>query len=379
VKIAIGVPDNLDTKTPNGFPTAFRQIYGSLEGHERIVYAPSGGDVRLDCGGKAIGGDGDGLMDRYRSTIAVSKDFAEKIGDARPDAILAFNSMGLFLKQRHIYHTSAVPYRTARGLVEGEYPQTPHFQKLLDYYSFVGEREGESFDKAERIITHSVKIRQHIIEEHGVEPAKVVYLRRPIPDLRDNALARPAGSGSRRMRIVLMPAELRVMKGTRYAIEAMKILKKAVPEAVLVICGRVNNYEQEYIRSLLDGAKGKANIIVAGFLPKEQLYRYMGMADCAFMPFCFDECPIALCECLGHGLPVVTNEYAGFVREEIDSFGYCARYKDAGDYAEGLMRMLGDEGFRRRKAEGAAKAIRGYSADDYSRAVNDVFGKFAGA
>jgi glycosyltransferase involved in cell wall biosynthesis len=374
VKIAIGVPDNLHTKTPNGFPTVFRQLYDALEGHERIVYSPNGGDVRL------VGGDdgGDGLMDRYRSTIAVSKDFARKAEDARPDAILAFNSMGLFLKQRHIYHTSAVPYRKVRELVEGEYPQSPHFRKLLDYYRFVGEREGENFEKAERIITHSVKIRQHIIEEHGVEPGKVKYLRRPIPDLRDNVLMMPAESGGRRMRIVLMPAELRVMKGTRYAIEAMKILKKAMPEAVLVICGRMNNYEQGYMRSLLDGAKGKANIIIAGFLPKENLYRYMGMADCAFMPFCFDECPIALCECLGHGLPVVTNEYAGFGREEIESFGYCARYKDAEDYAEGLMRMLGDDGFRSRKAEGAAEAIKRYGADDYRRAVGDVFKEFAG-
>lgn len=373
MKIAIGVPDNLDTKTPNGFPSVFRQVYNALEGHERIVYAPSGGDVRLQ--GRSEGGDG--LMDRYRSTIAVSKDFAGKVGDARPDAILAFNSMGLFLKQRHIYYTSAVPYRKVRELVEGEYPKTPHFQRLLGYYRFVGESEGENFEKAEKIITHSVKIRQHIIEEHGVEPGKVTCLRRPIPDLRGSAKTRPAESGGRRMRVVLMPAELRVMKGTRYAIEAMKILKKTVPEAVLVICGRMNNYEQDYMRSLLDGAKGRANIIIAGFLPEERLYGYMGMADCAFMPFCFDECPVALCECVGHGLPVVTNEYAGFGREEIESFGYCARYKDTEDYAEGLMRMLTDEGFRRRKADGAVEAIKRFGADDYRRAVNDVFKEFA--
>lgn len=377
MRIAIGVPDNLDSKTPNGFPTVFRQVYGALDGHERTVYAPSGGDVRLSGGDAAQAGDG--LMDRYRSTIAVSKDFAHKVADAKPDAVLAFNSMGLFLKERHIYHTSAVPYNVVRGLVEGEYPKTPHFQELLDYYEFIGERERENFEKAERIITHSVKIRQHIIEEHGIAPGKVTYLRRQIPDLRSGA-NRPIPEGNgRKMRIVLMPAELRVMKGTRYAIEAMKILKREVPEAVLVICGRVNNYEQEHMRSLLDEAKGKANIILAGFLPKEHLYKYMSMADCAFMPFCFDECPIALCESIGHGLPVVTNEYAGFVREEVESFGYCARYKDAGDCAKGLARMLTDEVFRRKKADGAVEAIKRYGAEEYRRAVNDVFNEFAGA
>jgi glycosyltransferase involved in cell wall biosynthesis len=314
--------------------------------------------------------------------MAVSKEFAAKVSGARPDAILAFNSMGLFLKERHAYHTSAVPYRTVARLVEGEYPDTPHFRRLLEYYRFVGAREGGNFEKAERIITHSVKIRQHIIEEHGVGPEKVTYLRRPIPDLRGGAAgadAAPAGRGGRRMRVVLMPAELRVMKGVQYAIGAMKILKKEVPEAVLVICGRMNNYEQDHMKALLHEAKGKANVILAGFLPKERLYDYMRTADCALLPFCFDECPIALSECVGNGLPVVTNEYAGFERREIEGFGYCARHKDAADCAEGLARMLSDDSFRRRKAEGCADAIKRFSADDYHRAMNDVFAGFAEA
>ncbi|MBZ5503428.1 MAG: hypothetical protein LAN59_14555, partial [Acidobacteriia bacterium] len=60
-------------------------------------------------------------------------------------------------------------------------------------------------------------------------------------------------------------------------------------------------------------------------------------AECAFMPFCFDECPISLTECIGSYLPVVTNEYAGFEKPVINTFGYCAEYKNVRDYADALI------------------------------------------
>ena len=179
-----------------------------------------------------------------------------------------------------------------------------------------------------------------------------------------------------RMRMILMPAELRVMKGVRYAIETMKLLKERMPNAVLVICGRMNHYEQDYMKQLIEDAKGQANIIVAGFVPKEQLYRYMEIAECAFMPFCFDECPISLCECIGHGLPVVTNEYAGFGTGVVARFGYCAKHKDVNDYAKALEKMLSDEDFRQRKIDGAKQITDEFTFDLYKKEINHVFEEF---
>jgi glycosyltransferase involved in cell wall biosynthesis len=143
--------------------------------------------------------------------------------------------------------------------------------------------------------------------------------------------------------------------------------------AVLVICGSINKYEEEYVKGLLKEAQGKANIVVAGYLPKKALYKYMEMADCAFMPFCFDECPIALTECIGHGLPVITNEYAGYERSIIDTFGYCARHNDAEDYAKGLLRTLSDEEYNSRKRKGAMDVAREFNFDRFKEELNDVF------
>ncbi|MCX6773827.1 MAG: glycosyltransferase family 4 protein, partial [Candidatus Micrarchaeota archaeon] len=307
MKIAMGIPNNLDSGQWNGFITIFRETKAALSGHQTTVFAPSGGDVNL----KADLLDTHDLANIYKNTMEASKDFAKRVNGKGYDAILAFTCMGLFLSKRHVYYTSNMPYKRVLELVKGEYPDTPCFRKLIDYYRFVADRERENYEKAEKIIVCSRMVMKSIVEDHDISPEKIVYAPRQIPKLYQDI---PEGK-KEGMRIILMPAELRVMKGVRYAIEAMKLLKREVPNAVLVISGRINRYEQEYIDGLLNEARGKANIIVTGFLKKEQLYGYMRNAECAFMPFCFDECPISLAECIGHGLPVVTNEYAGYDKE----------------------------------------------------------------
>jgi glycosyltransferase involved in cell wall biosynthesis len=369
VKIAIGVPHMLDGASQNGFITAFRDIQRALADHQTTVFAPSGGDI-------ALAGD---MMDpadplnQYHNTESLSKDFAGKVGD--PDAILAFTMMGRHLSRKHAYYTSNVPYKRVVSLIEGEYPDNAHFRNLAGYYRFVAGREREDYEKADRIIVLSRKIREIIIDEHGIDPGKITYIPRPIPIFKN---ARKAGNKAG-LKLIIMPAELRVMKGIRYAIETMKILKKTNPEAVLLICGRMNNYEKDYVKSLLDGARGKANISLAGFIGKDKLHAFLGIADCAFMPFCFDECPIALSECLGHGLPVVTNEYAGYGRDDIERFGYCARCKDPADYADGLARMLTDDGFARKRAEGAKSVAGKYTFERYKEGVDSVFSEYGEA
>jgi glycosyltransferase involved in cell wall biosynthesis len=349
MKIAMGVPEDLGSKKWNGFITAFRDLNRALAGHERVVFAPKGGDIQLHGAVRSS----DGLASRYYNTLALSRDFAKKLGKTNADVVLAFTMMGLFLPRKHIYYTSNVPYKKVVELVRDEYPDTPRFRKLIDYYRFVAGKEKKNYEKAGKIIVLSHKIRELIISEHGMEPDKIIYIPRPIPKLYGDADSPAKGA----MKLIFMPAELRVMKGVRSAIETMKILKKEVPDAVLLMRGRLNNYEEKYMRRLIGGARGKANIIVAGFLPKERFYHQMELADCAFMPFCFDECPISLTECIG-------------------SLGYCASHGDAVDQAEGLARLLTDEKFRRRKIAGAKMATERFTFDSYSRKINDAFEKF---
>jgi len=339
-----------------------------------MVFAPGGGDIRLSAET-----EDSGLEGRYLNTLALSRDFANRVSCFNPDLILAFTNMGLFLDRDYIYYTSNVPYKRILQLIDGEYPENRHFSALLRYYRFVADRESANYEKAEHIVVLSHKIRQAIIEEYGISPEKITYIPRCIPSIPDSPTAgqpRPEsphpGSDNRKMRIIIMPAQLRVMKGIRYAIETMKILKKELNNAVLVICGFVNAYEQEYMKSLLHDARGRANIITTGYLSPDKYYGYLRTADCAFMPFCFDECPISLSECIAYGLPVVTNEYAGYPQSVINTFGYCAEYKNVDDYAAGLIRILSERHYSKIKRDGCRTVAAEFSFNNFREKFSRV-------
>lgn len=376
MKIAIGVPFDLEKPDASGFLNSFENICNALSENELVIFAPAGGDVRLDS---IIDNNVKSLIDKHRNTLELSKDFSKKVQDINPNKILAFTNMGLFLSDKFIYFTSSAPYKKSLRFLENEYPDTGYFNALLSDYKLIAENESKNYEKAEKIIVFSYKIKQDLIEEYNVNPDKIKYIPRSVPVFNDNDIKNDeimvdrGITKGKKMKIILMPCELRVRKGLKYAIETMKILKKEIPHAVLIICGKINPYEKDYILSLLNQAKGRANIIVAGYLPKKKLYNYMKMADCAFMPFLFDECPIALSECIGYGLPVVTNEYAGYEKEVINQFGYCAARNDINDYVSGIMNMLVNPKFNLEKRKGTMSVAKKFNFDYFKKEINNVF------
>ena len=368
MKIAIGVPSIINDSDKNGFFTAFKMIQSAIDSKNKsIVFAPKNGDFILKTKPSKV----NNLITKYQNTIDLSKEFARKVKKIEHEKIVAFTNMGLFLDEDFVYYTSNMPYRRILKLIENEYPKNEYYRKLLTYYKFIAEKEKENYLKAKKIITLSPKIKEAIIEEYKINPKKIIYIPRPI--LKKSKVNLKKDTNSKSIKIIIMPTELRVMKGIKYAIETMKILKKKMPNAVLVICGKVNAYEKDYINFLLKEAKKKANIICTGFLPKEKLYQYMQEADCAFMPFCFDESPIALNECLIHCLPVVTNEYAGYHKKVINKFGYCAKYKDTKDLAKGLLKILRDKRYNEKKRKEIKKLKKEFTVAKFQKEINKIF------
>ncbi|MFC2162701.1 glycosyltransferase family 4 protein [Candidatus Altiarchaeota archaeon] len=365
MKIAIGVPSHLSQER-NGFPTAFNTTKQLLKDHELEIYSP---EENLS----ATTRKGGTFHDRYENTLSLSKEFAEKMRERDYDAIITYTGMGLFLEQEHIYHTSNIPYKEVVKLVEGEYPE--EFGHLVEDMTYIAEHERENYTNAHGIICYSQKIKQAIQDNYTVNGSEIAYIPRPITQFPTKE--KPHTDDG--MKMILMPCELRVMKGIRYALETMKILKEKLPKAVLIVCGSINEMEKELVRTYLEDAAGKANIVLAGYLPKENLYEYMNTADCAFMPSLFDECPIALNECIGHNLPVVTNEYAGYDREVIDTFGICARYKDVKDYAGSITRLLTDEALHDEKREGGKRLMDEFTIDYSKSLMNDALREFTKA
>ncbi|MBW2991599.1 glycosyltransferase family 4 protein, partial [Candidatus Woesearchaeota archaeon] len=217
-------------------------------------------------------------------------------------------------------------------------------------------------------------VKETIIEEYKINPEKIECIPLPVYRLID-IQEKPKNHNSK-MKIILMPAELRIRKGIRYAIETMKILKKKVPEAVLLICGKTSKFEKEYIQQLLREAKGKANIITAGFLPRDQFYKYIKSAECAFLPVLFEGQSEALSECIANGLPVVTNDYNQYGEEVINQVGYCAKHRDIEDYANGLIKLLKDNSFNQEKRQNTKIIAEQFSLENFKKRINEIIREF---
>ncbi len=370
MKIAVGVSADLSALNSDGFIPSFYSIKSALSLKSSVkVFAPKGGDVKLRADTFETEKNPE---NQYQNTIYLAEDFSRKVNDKNYDRIVVFSKMGMFIKQKFVLITTTIPIKRALIILEKEYPATRQFKKIINYYRIVGSKESENYKKAGKIVTFSAEIKKSLIKELNITPGKIVYIPRPVPYFIEKR--RTVKNNESGMKIILMPSELRVRKGIRYAIETMKILKKKLPGAVLIICGKVNFLEKEYVRKLLKDAKGKANVVAAGFLPKDQLYRYMEEADCAFMPFCFDECPIALGECVGHGLPVITNKYAGYEKKVIESFGYCLEH-NAKKYAEKLIEILSDEKIMDKKRRGAIKMAKNFTFPSFAKLLNETIRK----
>jgi len=372
MKIAIGIPGDLKNTslTGSGFLPFIENVKSALSQHETVICSPRGGNINL----KSQFLESNDFMSQYNNTLALAKEFAQKVKELNPDIVIAFTNMGLFLNKKHIYFTTSLPYKHALKLIEGEYPENIQFKELTKYYQFIAEQEYQSYEKAELILTTSIKVKEAIIEEYNINPDKIIYIPLPIYTLID--IGNKNKSHKSNMKLILMPAELRVRKGLRYAIETMKILKEKIPNAVLIICGKINEYENEYIQELLQKAKGKANMIVAGFLPRKQYYQYMKSVECAFLPvLCEGQCE-ALAECIASGLPVVTNKYTQYNKDIINTIGYCASYKDIKDYANGLIKLLTDSDYNKEKREGTKIIANKYSFENFKRLLNNAIEEF---
>lgn len=370
MRIAIGVPFDVKNGNDSGFLTAFKNLISVLSEHELKIYAPNGGDVKLTSKNKK----GNKLTKKYYNTLSLAKNFSKKIQKEKFDLIIAFTNMGLFLKQDHVYITSNLPFKKIIKIVGKEYPKNTHFKKLIDYYNLLAEKEEQNYKKAKKIFVYSREIKKSIIEEYKVPKNKIVYFQRHITYFKNSK-----NSKNSKLKIILMPSSLSVQKGIKVATKTMEILKIKEPNTILIICGKIDPYEEKYIKELLKKTKGKANILLTGYLPKRKFYNYLENADCAFMPFNYDECPISLSECLGHEIPIVTNKYAGYSKKIINSFGICIKRNNEKDYARALLKILRNEKVMKKKRENIKKLTNKLNEKKFKEKINNELLKISKA
>lgn len=291
------------------------------------------------------------------NSIAFCHEFAKRITKEDYDVLHCFNTTSLFLTDRtHLFQTTNPTYSFALDVVKDEYPKTPKYERLLKYYASIAELDKLEYESADVIIANTDVVKRNILRYYDVDKKKVVVIPNGV-SLEECNFERPP-IGTEGLKIVLFPGTLHVMNGFPYLVKAMKKVRREFPSAILLVCGRIHPYEYEIFKDLIDRKRKESGIVLAGFLPREKLFKYYHLADVCCIPLLFGNMSIAILEAVAHGLPIVTTSHSGF--PEVEKVGIRIPSKDSDAIAEAILSLLSDQNLWRRKSENARKVIKNY-------------------
>jgi len=124
------------------------------------------------------------------------------------------------------------------------------------------------------------------------------------------------------------------------------------------------------LQELADKVSG-AGIVFAGFVHKEKLGAYYGLADALVLPTYTDTWGMAVNEAMACGLPLIVSEAAGCAADLIreDCNGVLVKPRDTKGLAS-AMRSIGDNAaVRKRMGQNSARRILDYSPDVWANSI----------
>jgi glycosyltransferase involved in cell wall biosynthesis len=225
------------------------------------------------------------------------------------------------------------------------------------------------YDALDAILTHSAYGRRRLVEQLGVDPAKVHV----VPHGAFEHLAQRGSSLVPELQgvdvpVVLFFGLLRPYKGLEILLEAWE----GIEDAELWIVGRPRIALEPLRRQAPAGVR-----FVPRFVPEEELPAYFRRADVVVLPYTRTErldFSGVLATALAFGRPTVVSDIGGF--SEVAAAG-AAALVDADDPAAlhgALVRLLSDASERERLAAGARAAAAGpYSWEEAARRTLEVY------
>ena len=157
--------------------------------------------------------------------------------------------------------------------------------------------------------------------------------------------------------ILLMIGYFRPSKRFELVVDLFPRIRQEVPDALLVIAGKIRGQEfMEYRDMLFDRIRRSPArdriVLIRGQLAQDTFDRILSAADAVVLPYRVNSQSGILAHCLAFGVPVVASETESMRRVLVDSgAGITCRTDDA--LAEAIVRVLRDEALR---AELSAKA-----------------------
>ncbi|MGH8924759.1 MAG: glycosyltransferase family 4 protein [Acidimicrobiia bacterium] len=161
-------------------------------------------------------------------------------------------------------------------------------------------------------------------------------------------------------------------KGQLYLIEAMPVLLKSLPEAVLVLAGQPGSLTDRFRKRISDLNIGDSVRLLGRRRDVPTLLR---AADAFVFPSLFEGLGVSLLEAMAAGLPTVSTDRAPMneiVSNEID--GLLVPERNSQRLANALIRLAGDPGLRARLGSAARSRVEeGFNIERSARAIEALY------
>ena len=189
------------------------------------------------------------------------------------------------------------------------------------------------------------------------------YLRK-----RDSVISKPRNDE----KVILYVGRLEPVKGVRYLVQAMRILKDMVRNLKLTIVG--DGSERKCLKELVRNLGLEDHVVFVGRVPHDKIPEYMASADVFVLPSLSEGFGMVVVEAMAMGLPVIASRVGGLpeIIKDCEN-GFLVEPRNPRDIAEKIILLLTNDDLRVYMSKRNTEEARKYSWEKIVEKLEKVY------
>ena len=173
-------------------------------------------------------------------------------------------------------------------------------------------------------------------------------------------------------KIILFVGTLRPVKGVRYLIEAMKIIRQRNPNTRLMLVG--DGEDREKLEGLVGEFDLKKCVSFVGRVQNEKVPVYMAASDVFVLPSLSEGFPVVSLEAMASGLPIIATNVGGLPEVvQNGENGFLIEPRNSEEIAEKILLILRDNRLRERISRNNKEKSKEYGWETIVKRLEEVY------